>query len=310
VYDSGRRILQITTHVSSPGAVPAEAKLKLTFMNQEANAKLDWPGPGETTKTLEFADVPLLPEGVYAVKCAITDGASVVFENTNNVTLSGLDASANAAMRKLRDERTQRVDLSKFHNTDSIRIQSHWNNGTKYVVDRAAYAREGGLVKTVAGDFKIPITGPYMAMVEYGSSDAATREMIETDKPSSITVPIGRKALGLTLLYACEHESRNTFERLGRLQLKYTDGHQTEVSLVSGKNVDTVIGHFAKETIPLKVKIVDQEVWESSIDILRIPCDPAQVLESLRIEANLADFELGLIGANVIAPEWENGVGR
>ena len=76
-----------------------------------------------------------------------------------------------------------------------------------------------------------------------------------------------------------------------------------EIPLVSTKNVDTVIGHFAKETIPLKVKIVDQDVWISSIDILRIPCDPARVLESLRIEANLADFELGLIGANVIAPE-------
>jgi hypothetical protein len=303
VYDSKRRTLQTAIRVASPGTIPAEAKLRLTFLNREATVILDWPGVGETTKTVEFTDFPLLPEGLYAVNCAITDGAGVVFENTNNVPLAGLDASANAAMRKLRDERTQRVDLSKFHNTDTIRIQSHWNIGTKYVVDRAAYAREGELVKTVAGDFSIPMTGPYMAMVEYGCSDAATREMMKTDKPASITIPIGKKALGLTLLYACEHESRNTFEMLGRLQLKYTDGHQTEVSLVSGKNVDTVIGHFAKETIPLKVKIVDQEVWESSIDILRIPCDPAQVLESLRIEANLADFELGLIGANVIAPE-------
>ncbi len=303
VYDSGQRTLEIATRVASPGTIPAEAKLRLTFMNQEANVKLDWPGAGETTRTLEFTNIPLLPEGVYAVNCAIMDGASVVFENTNNVTLAGLDAAADIAMRKLRDERTQRVDLSKAYNTDTIRIQSHWNNGTKYVVDRAAYAKEGGLVKTVAGDFNIPMTGPYMAMVECGSSDAATRELLKTDKPASITIPIGKRALGLTLLYACEHESRNTFERLGRLLLKYKDGHQMEIALVSTKNVDTVIGHFAKETIPLKVKIVDQDVWISSIDILRIPCDPARVLESLRIEANLADFELGLIGANVIAPE-------
>jgi hypothetical protein len=155
----------------------------------------------------------------------------------------------------------------------------------------------------VAGDFNIPMTGPYMAMVEYGSSDAATRELLKTDKPASLTIPIGKKALGLNLLYACEHESRNTFATLGRLQLKYTDGQQTEISLVSAKNVDTVIKHFAKETIPLNVKIVDRDDWPSSIDILRIPCDPDRVLESLRIEASLADFELGLMGANIIAPE-------
>ena len=303
VYDSGRRTLQIATHVASPGTIPAGAKLRLTFLNREATAKLDWPGLGEMTRTVEFTDVPLLPEGVYAVNCAITDGASVVFENTNNVTLAGLDAAADTAMRTLRDERTQRVDLSQVCNTDTIRIQSHWNNGTKYVVDRADYAKDGGLVKTVAGDFKIPMTGLYMAMVEYGFSDAATRELLKTDKPASLTIPIGKRALGLNLLYACEHESRNTFATLGQLHLRYADGQQTTIPLVSGNNVDTVIKHFAQETIPLPVKIVDRNDWPTSIDILRIPCDPDRVLESLRIEASLADFELGLMGANLIAPE-------
>jgi hypothetical protein len=304
VYDLNRRTLQATIRVATPGTIPAGARLRLTFMNKEANVKLDWAGMGEMTRTVEFADVPLLPEGVYAVDCAIMDGAGVVFKNTNNVTLAGFDAVADTAMRKLRDERTRRVDLSKAYNTDTIRLQAHPCVLRNYVVDRTDYAKGGGLVRTVAGDFSIPMTGPYMALVEYGSSDATTREMIKTDKPASITVPIGKKALELALLFACEHESRNTFATLGRLQLKYTDGYQTEIPLVSTKNMDTINGEpFAKETIALEVKIVNQDVMPSSIKVLRIPCDPARVLESLRIEASLADFELGLIGANVITPE-------
>jgi hypothetical protein len=152
LYDSKRGTLQIAARVVSPGTIPAEAKLKLTFLNREATVKLNWAGFGETTRTVEFTGVPLLPEGVYAVRCAIMDSAGAVFENTNDVTLAGLDAVTDTAMRKLRDKRTQRVDLSKAYNTDTIRLQSHWNNGTKYVVDRAEYAKEGGLVKTVAGD--------------------------------------------------------------------------------------------------------------------------------------------------------------
>ena len=303
VYDPAQKTLKIAVNVASPGDIPAGATVKLSLLRHEGSVKLDWTGSGETTKTVEMKNVPMLPEGAYAVKCAIMNGKQVVYKATNNVTLTGSDEAANAAIRKLRDERSHGVDLSKFYNTDTIRIQSYWNNGVNYVVDRTPYAKDGGLVKTGGGDFKIPTTGSYMAMVEYGSSDPATREIKKLDKPTSITVPVGKKALSLSLLYACEHESRNTFATLGRLCLKYKDGHQTEIPFVSAKNVDTVNGHFAKETIPLRVKIVDQDTWESSLDVLRIPCDPARVLESVMYEAQVADFEIGLIGANVIAPE-------
>lgn len=306
IYDPYRRTLRIETRVASPGPVPSSAVLKLSLLTREASLKMDWSGSGETTRTIEISQLPLLPESVYEVKCALLNGSHPIYETSNQVALAGKDSPADAMLRQLRDQRTRSVDLSRFYNTDTLRVQSCWNNGAKYVLDRADYDRDTGLIKTLAGNFKIPMAGHYMAMVEFGSSDPTTREIKRSDYPACMSIPIGQRARMLSLLYACEHESRNTFAALGRLRLMYKDGQTVEIPLVSGRNVDTINGHFAKDTLAQPVKIVNQEYWRnSSLDILRIPCDPAKELDSLSIEAELADFEFGLIGLNAIMADGE-----
>ena len=81
---------------------------------------------------------------------------------------------------------------------------------------------------------------------------------------------------------------------MGALTLNYTDGSESIIPLVVGKNVDALSKYFATELKPIRMKLTDYA------KIYDVPVNSGKQLKSFTIKLDAADFELGLMAANVL----------
>ena len=99
----------------------------------------------------------------------------------------------------------------------------------------------------------------------------------------------------ISLLFVNESQCRNIWARVGSIILNYDSDQQTVLPLVMGENVEAFDVSFAKNTYS-----VPYENHRDHLNIYRIPCDASQVLNSITIQIDAADFQFGLIGLNIL----------
>ncbi|MCP4165251.1 MAG: hypothetical protein GY759_05070 [Chloroflexi bacterium] len=212
------------------------------------------------------------------------DGTSdAVTENDSMRSESGLSQSA----------RSQPLDLSAFYNSSQFWVTSKWRREMK-TIDLSSLRDDNGALATPAGRFLAAVEGATMAVVEYGRSHPHTRRTEFFGMPSTLKIPVGCSVSMLSLLYANEVESRLTGSKVGTLKLIYAESEDVEIELQVGKQLDTLYGHWAKETIPVEIG-----VKKDFLNAWHIPCDSKAVLQAFEINLYAADVQIGLIGANI-----------
>ena len=89
-------------------------------------------------------------------------------------------------------------------------------------------------------------------------------------------------------------ETRLTQAKVGALTLNYYDGSESVIPLVVGKNVDALSKYFATELKHVRMKYTDYA------KIYDIPANGRKKLKSFTIKLDAADFEFGLMAANIL----------
>ena len=89
-------------------------------------------------------------------------------------------------------------------------------------------------------------------------------------------------------------ETRLTQAKVGTLTLNYSDGSESDIPLLIGKNVDALSKYFATELKYVRMKSTDYA------KIYKVPANNRKQLKSFTIKLDAADFELGLMAANVL----------
>lgn len=293
IYDAIRGLITLSLAVTVPGLPANKGMLMMRLCGKEAALPIEPTGWDVIFKTVDFVS-PVLPvEGVYVVGYRVMVDGAVLFDGNQNVVLDGGDERSQEEMRHARDERTRGLDLSSFFTLAKMSLpRSDWHLG-QWPFFREDFCTPDGILRTPAGCFSIPLRGPFLAMIELGYSDPYTRETRNSAHPSSLAIPVAKRALMLSLLYASDMECRHTGAVVGRIELVYADGQVAVQPLIGGRQIDRLNMHCAMEAIPVQGR------GGYHLDILRLPCDPGCMLIEARILIDAADVSLAILAINI-----------
>ncbi len=193
-------------------------------------------------------------------------------------------------------EQMKPLDISAFYNSNRIFLSSRWRY--EYASRDSEYLTAvNDTTKHVFATYGYRPKNPYtMAMIDNGISDIYTAETMNSGMPDQMDIPVNRKLQGLSFLWICETQSRNTALKVGSLWFNYEDGTTKEIPLVVGKNLDASWKYFATETEPVLLQ------GEDYSKIFSVHCDPGKELKSFKIVLIAADVEIGLMAVDMILP--------
>jgi hypothetical protein len=296
-YSVKDKSIRLTAQAWLPGG-KSPNRLMADLCGQSALVKLrdDPDSPEPVHCEFVWADSDMPAEGTYKIRFHVAN-AEATYESTCPVVLRGRDQATDRRMCQVRDSRTRSLDIKALYNSETMFMTSAWRRWDAEII-RSSFLDHTGMLSTPLGSFSVPLTGPYLAVVQLGVSDPFTRLTLPVKYPRRIVLPVQQKVTMLSLLYATEVESRLTGSRVGRLTLHYSNGKNEEIPLLVNLNMQTMYTHFAADTYAVPVTVT-RDARTDFINIYRISCDGGQVLESCAIEMDAADAQFGLLSANV-----------
>ena len=296
-YDTQSKRLSLKVSCLVPGN-KSKIKLNAEILGHKTEVELTSIGVGPHNQLFTIENMNMPAEGCCQVSFQLKQQDKTLFENTQSVMLVGYDSLAKQAMKKLRDERTHSINISRHLNTNKIIGMTRWRNGREIVIEKSQFSADTNQLATPVGNFKIASNHKLIAMVEYGRSERNTCETLPVPFPKSIAIDIQEITSMLSLLFVNESQCRNTSAQVGSIVLNYEDNQQETVPLIMGENVESFDKSFIKNTY--KVRYGD---GRDHLNILRIPCNSSRVLKSITIQIDAADFQFGLIGLNSLLKE-------
>lgn len=185
------------------------------------------------------------------------------------------------------------LNLESLYNSETITYCSAWRTH-KLHINMDAYC-SGGFIKAGGCTFNLPSSEKNIILLECGFSHSYTRKTYPSLMPGSIEIPVNKMTSAVYMLYATEVESRHTGCRVGAIDLCYDNGSVCSFPLTVGKNIDTLVSHFAEETIPVKINEYD------FIHVLKLKSSPWDVMEKLIIRLDVPDVQFGLMGMTLVS---------
>ncbi|MEN8249300.1 MAG: GH116 family glycosyl hydrolase [Bacteroidota bacterium] len=273
----------------------SKSTLRVYTMGNQAEIDLLPSGEENQSLNLSFPGIEILPEGCYRAVFQVIQNELVVFEDTSNIVLSGMDSTTHKAMTTLRDQNTDQIDISQHLNTNKIHGDTRWRQYAVIEIKKNLFSKDTSWLSTPLGNFNISPDSKFIAMAQLGKSEHFSCETLSVPYSNSLTVDVQKKSQMISLLFVNESQCRNTWAEVGSITLNYEDGQKTVVPLVMGENVESFDLSFASNTYS-----IPYENHRDHLNIGRIPCDADQVLTSITIEIVAADFQFGLIGLNYL----------
>lgn len=192
------------------------------------------------------------------------------------------------------------IDINTHRNSEYMMAASAWRRARNFSIPLSGLTMEKGSLLTPAGKFALSLRPEQkrlsFCVIGHGFSHTHSGALVPSGFASSQTFAVADCISRLDLLYASEVESRLTGDTVGKLTLHYTDKDET-IPLVVGKNISTLFGHFAEETVRIEVTQGESPDFAS---ILQIPCDSKRLLLSFTVSIDRYDTEFALIAANKI----------
>jgi hypothetical protein len=294
-YNASDKTLKAHIVMNAPSMKEKTGVLTVSLLNHQTEISVN--NTDSVSQIIVFKNIDTPAKGIYTAKFSLQDDSNNTFKSTANVYLKGEDNFNDSLMMKIRNRRTEFIDISGMRNSNSIFATSFWRY-FDIVADRDVFKNFGDTIKTEAGIFACPKTDNTLVTIEYGKSDKATVQTIRGTKPSVLVFPVNKKIMNLSLLFISEIQSRHTATEVGTIKLYYDNGETKLVPLLTGQNISILTSLFVPE---LENVFLPIKSWADSwARVLQIPCDGRLTLQSFSIEINAADVEFGLIGASIV----------
>jgi hypothetical protein len=294
-YNSSEKTLKAHIVVNVPSMKEKTGVLSVSLLNHQTEIPVK--NTDSVSRIIVFKNIDTPAKGIYTAEFVLQDNSHEVFKSTANVYLKGEDNYSDSLMMKIRNRRTEFIDISGMRNSNSIFATSFWRF-FDIAVDRDIFKNFGDTIETQAGVFACPKTEKTLASIEYGRSDRATVQTIRSTKPSVLVFSVNKKIMNLSLLFISEIQSRHTATEVGTIKLYYDNGETKFVPLVTGQNVSMLTPVVVPGLESVYLPIIS---WADSwARVLQIPCDDGVTLKAFSIEIKAADVEFGLIGASTV----------
>lgn len=294
-YNASDRTLKSHIVVNVPSMKEKTGILTFSLLNHQSEISVN--NTDSVSRIIVFKDIDMPAKGIYTAEFILQDNFHNIFKSSANIYLKGDDNFSDSLMEKMRNKRTEFIDISGMRNNNSIFATSFWRF-ENIAADHNVFKDLGDTIKTQAGIFACPKTDNTLVTIEYGRSDPATAQTIPDIKPSVLVFPVNKKILNLSLFFISEVQSRHTSTGVGTIKLNYDNAKTTSIPMVTGQNISMLTPWFVPELETVYIPIKSSAAcWAR---VLQIPCDGKLTLNSFSIEINAADVEFGLIGASIV----------
>lgn len=243
---------------------------------------------------IEFVQSLILPGTMCTVQYSLLNGSEMIHSGSQDVLIIGTDPAASKLMEEYVESHKKHLQLDAWFNTNRICAVTEWRSNNYTVIDSNYFSSVSDGTKSVLKNFGVSFSEPKLAMVNLGISERNTREMVRSNFPANLSIPVNKKCYQLSLLFINEMEARLTQAEVGALTLLYSDGSKRIIPLITGRNVDAFSKFFAPELIPVQLRFTDYA------KIYNITANPFKELKSFTINITAADVQIGVMGVTII----------
>jgi hypothetical protein len=178
--------------------------------------------------------------------------------------------------------------------SSTLNVSFPWRNNPKFDLHLRTHAEKG--LESDGELFPVRADSDSFCLVDGGISDARAEMPGPSTVPKSLVIPVHRLVCAVSLLFASEMDMRLSDSRVGEIRFTYSQGGDETVPLVADANFDALRGHSAPECSPIQMNDDGDK-----LNVLRLPCDGARILDHITVTIQERDARLALIALHTFA---------